>query len=174
MHVRLIAGVAYIAPAYVGRPPVVAGGPLSPCVTMSAPSEDFRRASDILQLGGSPVTARQIVNVLGRWEASDDWDSIGRTGKMDDFSSGDYYDDDLPSFSTNFSAGAAFYMARRPQRREFCKTYGLVQRWAHGENVAMLPFTDAALAASVGATVEELNAEPVDPLAAEIVPHAGR
>lgn len=40
---------------------------------------------------------------------------------------------------------------------------------AHVENVALLPFTDEAMAASVGATVEELNAEPISPLAAEVV-----
>ena len=45
----------------------------------------------------------------------------------------------------------------------------MVARWVHGENVASLPFTDAKLAASIGATVEELNAEPIDPIAAEIV-----
>jgi len=130
---------------------------------------DFGRSSDLLQIGGNKVTARQVVNVLGRWNASEDWDSIGRTGRMDDYSSGDYYDDDVQTLRTNFSSGAAYYMARRPQRRAFCKTYGLVQRWAHAENVAMLPFTDEALASSVGATVEELNAEPIDELAAQVV-----
>ena len=46
-------------------------------------------------------------------------------------------------------------------------------RWVHNENVEKLPFADdeagRALAASVGATVAELNAEPVDPIAAEAV-----
>jgi hypothetical protein len=39
----------------------------------------------------------------------------------------------------------------------------------HNENVKLLPFEDEALAASVGATVEELNAEQIDPFAAEVV-----
>ena len=130
---------------------------------------DFRRGSNLLQIGGGTVSARQVVNILGRWNASADWDSIGLAGKMDDFSSGDYYEDEISSFKTDFSAGAAYYMARRPQRRAFCKKYSLVQRWVHAENVGTLPFEDAALAASVGATVDELNAEPIDPLAAEVV-----
>ena len=65
----------------------------------------------------------------------------------------------------------AYYFQRRPQRRVFCKKYGLVQRWVHNENVGLLPFNPEAeaLAASVGASVEELNEEPVDELAAQIV-----
>ena len=50
---------------------------------------------------------------------------------------------------------------------------GLVARWVHRENVGSLPFPDdeagRALAASVGATVEELNAEPVDEVAADVL-----
>ena len=46
-------------------------------------------------------------------------------------------------------------------------------RWVHRENVAKLPFPDdeegRALAASIGATVAELNAEAVDDLAADVV-----
>ena len=51
----------------------------------------------------------------------------------------------------------------------------LVQRWAHNENLALLPFGEAlddggvALAASVGATPAELQAEPLDPLALDVV-----
>ena len=98
------------------------------------------------------------------------WDTIGDT-KLDDFTNGDFYEEDLDILKTDFSKGEAYYFARRPQRRVFCKKYGLVQRWVHNENVGLLPFDPEAaeLAASVGATVEELNAEPVDELAAQIV-----
>ena len=50
-----------------------------------------------------------------------------------------------------------------------------MQRWAHNENLALLPFGEAlddggvALAASVGATPAELQAEPLDPLALDVV-----
>ena len=133
------------------------------------PASSFRRANDLLQLGGQTVSARQVVNILGRYNASEDWDSIGLAGKMDDFSSGDYYEDDVQLFTSDLSKGAKYYVRRSPRRRNWCKTHGLVQRWVHNENVGMLPFTDEKLAASVGATVEELNAEPIDPLAAEVV-----
>eukprot|EP00966_Prymnesium_polylepis_P079642 1845680-Prymnesium_polylepis.1 len=45
----------------------------------------FRRGSDLLQLGGQTVSARQVVNILGRYNVSEDWDTIGKAGKMDDF-----------------------------------------------------------------------------------------
>ena len=130
----------------------------------------FKRGSDLLQLGDE-VTARQIVNVLGRWSTHEQWDTIGTAEKLDDFTNGDFYEEDLDILKTDFSKGEAYYFARRPQRRVFCKKYGLVQRWVHNENVGLLPFDPEAaeLAASVGATVEELNAEPVDELAAQIV-----
>ena len=64
---------------------------------MMAGGEDefYRRGIDLLQTSDK-VTARQIVNVLGRWKSNADWnDSSGRKGKLDDLRSGDYYDDDL-------------------------------------------------------------------------------
>ena len=64
---------------------------------------------------------------------------------------------------------AARSPARTPARRAFCNRNNLVQRWVHSENVGLLPFTDEAMAASVGATAAELDAEPIDKLAAEIV-----
>lgn len=78
-----------------------------------------------------------------------------------------FYEDDVPAIATDFTV--ADHIARRPQRRDFCRKRGLVQRCWHNENVAMLPFTDDALAASVGATVAELNAKQINPLAADIV-----
>ena len=47
---------------------------------------------------------------------------------------------------------AARSPARTPARRAFCNRNNLVQRWVHSENVGLLPFTDEAMAASVGAT----------------------
>lgn len=129
----------------------------------------FKRGVDLLQTGDA-VTTRQIVNVLGRWGSHRDWnDAIGRKGKLDELRSGDFYDDDVKALATDFSQPMEYYIPRRPQFLNFCERYGLVARWVHGENVGELPFTDAKLAASIGATIEELNAEPVDAVAAEVV-----
>ena len=52
--------------------------------------------------------------------------------------------------------------ARSAARRGFCIRKGQAQRWWHNENLekGLLPFTSEALAASVGKTVEELDAAP--------------
>ena len=92
---------------------------------------------------------------------------------IDDYRNGDYYDDDVEKMKTDFNKPMQYYIARRPQFMDFCERYGLVARWVHRENVGKLPFPDdeagRALAASVGATVAELNAEPVEELAADVV-----
>ena len=126
----------------------------------------FYRGSDLLQ-AGEAVSAREVVNVLGRWKSYSDWDSIGGSQRIDDFRNGDFYEEDLPTFKTDFTLPD--HMARRPQRRDFCVKYGLVQRCWHADNVRLLPFADEALAASVGATPDELNSEPLNPLAVEVV-----
>ena len=54
----------------------------------------FKRGSDLLQIG-EQVSARQIVNVLGRWQTHEEWDTIGTAGKLDDLTSGDFYEEDL-------------------------------------------------------------------------------
>jgi hypothetical protein len=129
----------------------------------------FSRGSDLLQMG-EKVSAKDVANVLGRWKSHSEWDTIGVAAKLDEYTSGDYYDDDVDELAaTDFSKGEEYYQARRPQRRKFCKQYGLVQRWVHADNVGALPFTDTALAASVGATVEELQQTPINPRAADVV-----
>ena len=134
---------------------------------------EFSRSTDLLA-ARQKVSARQVVNVLGRWKTRRDWnEGIGRKGLLDDYRSGDYYDEDVPKLSTDFSKPMREYIARRPQFLDFCERYGLVARWVHRENVGSLPFPDdeagRALAASVGATVAELNAEAVDEYAADVV-----
>lgn len=154
--------------------PLAGGSLVSPLrsVPLMVADGDFCRGSDLLTLGrltGKTVTARQVANVLGRWTTHEDWDTIGRAGKMDDVGSGDYYEEDVKEVMTDYSKGKEYYIARRPQRREFCQRQGLVQRWVLRDNVGMLPFTDEALAASVGATAAELDAEPISPLAVDVV-----
>lgn len=114
---------------------------------------------------------------LGRWKTRHEWNDagIGHKALIDDFRNGDYYEEDVQKIQTDFSRQerSVHYIARRPQFMDFCERYGLVARWVHRENVGSLPFPDdaagRALAASVGATVAELNAEAVEPLAADVV-----
>ena len=63
----------------------------------SGEEESFARGVDLLQLSSDKrVTARQVVNVLGRWQQYSDWnEGIGTKGKLDEYRSGDYYDDDV-------------------------------------------------------------------------------
>ena len=114
------------------------------------------------------------MNAMGRWRTRFDWnEGIGRKGLLDDYRNGDYFEEDVPKLATDFDKPMEYYIARRPQFLDFCERYGLVARWVHRENVGLLPFPDdaegRALAASVGCTVAELNAEPVDELAADVV-----
>ena len=134
----------------------------------------FGRSKDVLNTGDK-VTARQVVNAMGRWKTRHEWNDarIGRKALLDDYRNGDYYEEDMPKLQTDFNKPMEFYIARRPQFLDFCERYGLVARWVHRENVGSLPFPDdaagRALAASVGATVAELNAEPVDETAADVL-----
>lgn len=145
-----------------------------PTASDAIASAEFGRSKDVLG-GGDKVSARQIANVMGRWKSRNDWNGagIGRKGLIDDYRNGDYYDEDVAQLKTDFSKPMEYYIARRPQFMDFCERYGLVARWVHRENVGQLPFPDdeegRALAASVGATVEELNAESVDELAADVL-----
>ena len=138
-------------------------------LTMTADAQ-FARGNDFLGTGakGSGAPGRQRDRALGEPR---DRNSIGAAGKLDAFINGDYYEDDAPVIDYSTSA----CIERRPGRRDFCRRNGLVQRWAHNENLALLPFGEAlddggvALAASVGATPAELQAEPLDPLALDVV-----
>ena len=96
---------------------------------MSAGGAEFRRGVDLLQRNDK-VTARQVANVLGRWKSHEDWSSsgLGLKGKLDDFRSGDYYDDDIKELKTDFTQPMEYYIARRPQFLNFCDRYGLVAR----------------------------------------------
>ena len=66
-------------------------------------------------------------------------------------------------------AGTDPTACQSPQRRQFCLKRGQVQRYWHGENVQLLPFTAESLAASVGLTAAEMNQRPVNPLACDVV-----
>jgi len=128
----------------------------------SLPTERLYRATNILNLGKG-VTAREVVNVLGRWETYKQWEAVGQLAEFDRL-----FDADGTPLKP---LGVADSSDPRitPQRRGFCLRRGLVQRYWLGENVGRLPFYCKALAASVGCTVAELNAEPINPQAVEVV-----
>lgn len=120
-------------------------------------SEGFCRAPDFLS-SGEQASERAVVNVLGRWAKSSDWDTIGIAKVLDDCLDGkvENYPEGLPVEAT-------------PRRRDFCKRQGQVQRYIFNKTVVLLPFENEALAASVGATAAELNAEPLEPFAVDVV-----
>jgi hypothetical protein len=146
----------------------------SPAVLMSGASEaTFCRANDFLGTGAQ-CTARQVVNVLGRWSESREWDSgsIGRL--LDEVLAGECNFDDYTQQRAGLALagdvnGVPSTAAATPRRRAFCQRNNLVQRYIFAANVGALPFRSAALASSVGATLAELSAEPVDPLAIDVV-----
>lgn len=122
---------------------------------LSMSEKTFKRA-DTIGFGES-VTEREVINVLGRWKSYTDWDYAPELDAA--------ADDPLPPYSER----KLMDPARTPQRRKMLKKMGQVQRWLFVQNVQELPFKDNALARGLGCTARELNQEPVNPLAAEIV-----
>jgi len=150
------------------------------------------------------VPARDIVNVLGRWQTYQQWDSVGPLREMDKLFGPDWQPLKplpvaMPSFfytrrvskqdgdyarqvkafeasGKDFKAeGKSYGVGERndprptPQRRGWAKRNQQVQRYWHNQNVQLLKFTSKPLAASVGATVQEMNQLPINPRATEIV-----
>ena len=119
--------------------------------------EGYCRASDLFQTGPR-VAPREAVKLLGRWRSSEEWDSIGVAKALDEVLAGERseYDEGLSVEAT-------------PRRRDFCRRKGLVQRYIFNATVGLLPFRMKRLAESVGATLYELDIEPIEPLAIDIV-----
>ncbi|KAL1522258.1 hypothetical protein AB1Y20_017253 [Prymnesium parvum] len=146
---------------------------------MAIEQKTFTRASDVLSLG-ERVTQVDVVNVLGRWQTVEDWDTVGALVEMDKLfdASGTPLEklepwsemvDGRRLMSLSEEEKLLVSPARSPNRRAWCKRNGQAQRWWHNENVPLLRFTSAKLAASVGMTVTEMNARKVNPLALEVV-----
>ena len=124
----------------------------------------FARGDDLLG-NGPKVDERAIVNVLGRWKSYKDWDTIGVALELDEILAGKRsYEvvEQKPGEDRE-------YVAKSPRRRDFCVRKGVVQRYILSENIGLLSFKNQAMAASIGCTVRELQAEPIDPLAVDIV-----
>ena len=116
----LAAEVAAWSPVFVGAPHRVPSPPLMSEVGKQADdalarsmgdAELFRRSSDLLR-SGDKVTARQVVNALGRWKTRQEWNEagIGRKGLLDDYRNGDYYEDDVAKMRTDFSQPMRYYI----------------------------------------------------------------
>ena len=139
---------------------------LSPSARHLAPlcSESFCRGNDILSTGPS-VSARAVVNVLGRWYTYKQWDTIGIAKELDEILDGvrEYDVVEIPPGEDRDNVG------RTPRRRDFCKRKGVVQRYIFNATVPLLPFENLAMAESVGTTVADLDSEPLEPLAIDIV-----
>ena len=129
-------------------------------------ADGFCRGDDLFQTG-SKADARAIVNVLGRWQKTDEWDTIGIAKELDEILAGERTYEVVEI--SPIDGGDRDYVQKSPRRRDFCKRKGVVQRYILGETVGLLPFNNAAMAASVGATCDELNAEPIDPFAVDVV-----
>ena len=65
-------------------------------------AEDTFRRARLLTLDG-PVTARDVVNVLGRWKTHEQWDTIGELREIDKLFDKDWQPlKPLPSLSPSF------------------------------------------------------------------------
>lgn len=91
---------------------------------------------------GEPVSTLEVVNVLGRWDDAAQWGT--RTQFAENVSERDDSAD----------------QAKTRKRYETAQRLGMVERVAFQMNLPGLPFTDAALAASVGKTVDDFTEPP--------------
>lgn len=147
-------------------------------VMMAREPQVFCRSTDLMSMRET-VTDVEVVNVLGRWSSHRDWDTIGELVAMDKlFDSSGVPFKQLETWSEMVDGRRigltpeeklSVSPARSPNRRAWCKRNGQAQRWWHNANVPLLRFKSPKLAASVGATVAEMNAMEVNPLAAEVV-----
>jgi hypothetical protein len=99
------------------------------------------------------ATLLQVVNVLGRWESASEWGT--RVEFVED-------DDVNPRESTKLQAATR-------HRAEVAARLGSVERVAFHQNVKKLPFTNDALARSVGLHAADLDAMEVSEDACEVV-----
>ena len=87
------------------------------------------------------ATLLEVVNVVGRFEDCESWSQ-------------------RKQFSEPIVDKSAEDAAGTEKRAEFAKRHSQAERRAFKENVATLPFTNTALAASVGKTVDDFAALP--------------
>jgi hypothetical protein len=85
---------------------------------LKAGESTFARSKNLIA-AGDKATARQIVNVMGRWKTRSEWSDagIGRKRLIDDYRSGDFFDEDLDQLATDFNKPQEYYIARRTRPR---------------------------------------------------------
>ena len=96
------------------------------------PDLRFARASDLLSME-ELVTAKDVVNVLGRWETYQQWERVGELPKMDkmfDVAGQPVFKMQAQQTSSLLGAkkGNGDWVKKTPQRRGFCLRQGLCQR----------------------------------------------
>lgn len=104
-------------------------------------SRKFKRAEFWVD---KEATALEIVNVLGRWDSVDEWKT--RSYFVEEGSFNNRQETEL--------------QAQTRKRYDMAQRMGVVERVAHYQNVPSMPFKNEAMAASIGKTVEEMNALP--------------
>ena len=146
-----VAASAYaMGGAMVGRPALhTVATARAQQLTMEADATKIFRRAEFWE--PETCTYLDMVNVLGRWEKAADW------AERTEFSVVE------KARVENMAQGASV------ERHEYARRNGYVERVALLQNAPKLPFTNEVLAKSVGKTVEEMNAIPVDKVATNIV-----
>ena len=112
----------------------------SPLLSMDT-SRTFKRAEFWID---KEATTLEIANVLGRWDTCDDWKERKYFVQEGTFS----------------NRQETELQAQTLKRYQMAQRLNCVERVAHYQNVPLLPFKNAKMAAAVGKTVEEMNALP--------------
>lgn len=99
------------------------------------------------------ATLLDLVNVLGRWESADEWKERTQFVEVDNRTA--RTEDEVNSLTL--------------KRYQMAQRLGMVERVALRMNTPSLPFTNEKLAASVGMTVAEFEAVPVNPNACDVL-----
>jgi len=126
------------------------GSPLrAPPLSMAAdPTKVYQRAEF---WNKEQATVLEMVNVLGRWEKTEQWRTRSEFSVVE-----------------NERKPALAHTATK-KRFEMAQRMGMAERVAMQQNVKNLPFTNAALAASVGKTVEDFESMEVTRGAVNVV-----
>jgi len=127
------------APSFAASP-ALAQRAVAPLLSVDT-SRTFKRAEFWID---KEATALEVVNVLGRWDSCDDWKERKFFVQEGTFSNREETE----------------LQAQTLKRYQMAQRLNCVERVAHYQNVPLLPFKNAKLAASVGKTVEEMNAMP--------------
>jgi len=144
--IMLIAASVCLLAAYAPTGPAMTrrSGPLALASRPAMSAELSKGFSRAEFWTSEKATWLDVVNVMGRWESSEEWRV--RTEFVEEGS---------------FSAREETILQGLTEKRyAMAQRLGMVERTAFFLNLPRMPFRDAKLAASVGKTVEEFNAMP--------------